>query len=244
MIKKILAGLLSVILMVGILTVYLPADEANAASLCYSNYRQVSTKNFSFPFKLFYRIVKYPAMEVPADPGTTPEPGPGKEVEPTPQPEPKPEPTPVPEPKPEPEPAPEQPVPNEENGLNQYELKVVELVNVERQKNGLKELKIDPELAKVARLKSADMRDNNYFSHQSPTYGSPFEMMKQFGISYRTAGENIAAGQRTPEAVVRGWMNSSGHSANILNPNFTHIGVGYVEGGSYGTYSTQQFIGK
>ena len=120
----------------------------------------------------------------------------------------------------------------------------MELVNVERQKNGLKELKIDPELAKVARLKSADMRDNNYFSHQSPTYGSPFEMMKQFGISYRTAGENIAAGQRTPEAVVRGWMNSSGHSANILNPNFTHIGVGYVEGAAWHILTQHLLVSK
>jgi len=89
-----------------------------------------------------------------------------------------------------------------------------------------------------------DMRDKNYFSHQSPTYGSPFSMMKNFGISYRTAGENIAAGQQTPQEVVTAWMNSPGHRANILNKSFTHIGVGYAKGGSYGHYWTQMFIGK
>lgn len=85
------------------------------------------------------------------------------------------------------------------------------------------------------------MQRNKYFSHTSPTYGSPFDMMKKFGISFRTAGENIAMGQRTPEEVVNAWMNSSGHRQNILNPNFTHIGVGYVENGNYWT---QMFIGK
>ncbi|SPT92496.1 YkwD protein [Bacillus subtilis] len=85
------------------------------------------------------------------------------------------------------------------------------------------------------------MKDKNYFDHQSPTYGSPFDMMKSFGISYKTAGENIAKGQKTPEEVVKAWMNSEGHRKNILNPNFTHIGVGYVESGSIWT---QQFIGK
>jgi len=96
----------------------------------------------------------------------------------------------------------------------------------------------------MARDKSADMRDHHYFSHQSPTYGSPFDMMKKYGISYTTAGENIAAGQTTPEEVVQAWMNSEGHRANILNPNYTAIGVGYVKGGSYGSYWTQDFIGK
>jgi uncharacterized protein YkwD len=66
-------------------------------------------------------------------------------------------------------------------------------------------------------------------------------MMKQFGISYKAAGENIAMGQRTPEEVVTAWMNSPGHRANILNANFTHLGVGYVASGNYWT---QMFIGK
>ncbi|WP_425462721.1 CAP domain-containing protein [Melghirimyces algeriensis] len=132
----------------------------------------------------------------------------------------------------------------ETKSLSAFEKKVVELVNKERAKQGLRPLKSHVELSSVARKKSADMRDHNYFSHNSPTYGSPFDMMKRFGIKYRGAGENIAAGQATPEAVMKSWMNSSGHRANILNPDFTHIGVGYVKGGSYGCYWTQQFITK
>ncbi|SDK17439.1 CAP domain-containing protein [Sediminibacillus albus] len=125
--------------------------------------------------------------------------------------------------------------------LSEFEQQVVELTNDERSKQGLAPLQIDTELSKVAREKSADMARNGYFSHNSPTYGSPFDMMKQFGISYNTAGENIAKGQRTPEEVVNAWMNSEGHRENILNGNFTHIGVGYVKDGNVWT---QQFIGK
>ncbi|MBQ8551884.1 MAG: SafA/ExsA family spore coat assembly protein [Clostridia bacterium] len=122
-----------------------------------------------------------------------------------------------------------------------YESEVVRLVNVERAKNGLKPLTADWELSRVARYKSQDMRDNRYFSHTSPVYGSPFQMIKNFGISYRSAGENIAMGQATPQAVVNAWMNSSGHRANILNSSYTHIGVGYV---ADGRYWTQMFISK
>ncbi|MFC4025714.1 CAP domain-containing protein [Oceanobacillus longus] len=125
--------------------------------------------------------------------------------------------------------------------LNQFEQEVVELTNQERAKQGLSALQIDTELSKVAREKSNDMAVNNYFDHNSPTYGSPFDMMKSFGITYNTAGENIAQGQRTPAEVVEAWMNSEGHRANILNGNYTHIGVGYVE---QGNHWTQQFIGK
>ncbi len=125
--------------------------------------------------------------------------------------------------------------------LSQYEQQVVDLTNQERAKQGLPALKVDLALSKVAREKSLDMQKNNYFSHTSPTYGSPFDMMKKFGISYRAAGENIAKGQRTPQEVVNAWMNSSGHRQNILSKNFTHIGVGYV---AEGNYWTQQFIGK
>lgn len=128
--------------------------------------------------------------------------------------------------------------------LSQFEQKVVDLTNQERAKQGLAPLKIDTTLSKMARDKAQDMRDKNYFSHQSPTYGSPFDMMKKYGITYRAAGENIAAGQKTPEEVVNAWMNSEGHRANILNPNYTAIGVGYVQGGSYGSYWVQEFIGK
>ncbi|MEB9787583.1 CAP domain-containing protein, partial [Bacillus cereus] len=114
----------------------------------------------------------------------------------------------------------------EAKSLSEFEQRVVELTNAERAKQGLPALKIDTELSKVARIKSEDMQKNNYFDHNSPTYGSPFDMMKKFGISYTSAGENIAQGQRTPEEVVQAWMNSAGHRANILNNGFTHIGVG------------------
>ncbi|WP_082631736.1 SafA/ExsA family spore coat assembly protein [Cytobacillus praedii] len=121
---------------------------------------------------------------------------------------------------------------------------VVQLVNQERARYGLNPLKSNWELARVARYKSQDMIDRKYFDHNSPTYGTPFQMMKSFGISYRSAGENIAAGQSIPNEVVQAWMNSEGHRKNILSSTFTEIGVGYVKGGSYGHYWTQMFISK
>ncbi|WP_117169273.1 SafA/ExsA family spore coat assembly protein [Paraliobacillus sediminis] len=117
---------------------------------------------------------------------------------------------------------------------------VIQLTNQERAKNGLSALRPNWELSRVARYKSVDMLDKNYFSHTSPTYGSPFAMMENFGISYQRAAENIARGQRTPQEVVTAWMNSPGHRKNILG-DFTHIGVGYVEDGKYWT---QMFITK
>lgn len=125
---------------------------------------------------------------------------------------------------------------------SQFEQQVVDLVNQEREKQGLKSLTLNKKLSDVARTKSKDMMDKGYFDHNSPTYGSPFDMMKQFGIEYTTAGENIAKGQQSPEDVMNAWMNSDGHRKNILNPDFTEIGVGYVKGDT--TYWTQQFIGK
>jgi uncharacterized YkwD family protein/spore coat assembly protein SafA len=126
--------------------------------------------------------------------------------------------------------------------VKSIEAQVIRLVNQERVKQGLKPLKANWELSRVARFKSSDMRDRNYFSHTSPTYGSPFEMIKAFGIRYRASGENIAAGQSTASEVMKGWMNSPGHRQNILNANFTEIGVGYSQGGSYRHYWTQMFI--
>jgi len=120
---------------------------------------------------------------------------------------------------------------------------VLNLVNKERQKQNLSPLKLDSELTKVAQLKSEDMKNKNYFDHTSPTYGSPFDMMKKFGINYKYAGENIAKGQKTAEAVVNAWMNSEGHRKNILNKNFTDMGLGYLKSGST-TYWTQMFIQK
>ena len=132
-------------------------------------------------------------------------------------------------------------IPTLDSTVTNYEQEVIRLVNQIRTENGLKPLTYDWELARVARYKSQDMKDNKYFSHTSPVYGSPFQMIKNFGISFRSAGENIAKGYATPQAVVNGWMNSSGHRANTLNSSYTHIGVGYVSGGNYWT---QMFISK
>ena len=128
-----------------------------------------------------------------------------------------------------------------ENEQASVEQEVLRLVNVERAKEGLSPLTMDWELSRVAKYKSQDMHDKNYFSHTSPTYGSPFDMMKQFGISYKAAGENIAKGQKSAAQVVDAWMNSSGHRANIMSTSYTHMGVGYVADGNYWT---QMFIKK
>lgn len=130
-------------------------------------------------------------------------------------------------------------IPAEDSAVLSFEQEVIRLVNKARSENGLKPLEYDWELSRVARYKSRDMKDNGYFSHTSPVYGSPFQMMKSFGINYKSAGENIARGQSTPEEVMNSWMNSSGHRANILNASFTKIGVGYVADGKYWT---QMFI--
>ncbi|MGG4131535.1 CAP domain-containing protein [Paenibacillus sp. PvP094] len=126
-----------------------------------------------------------------------------------------------------------------ESAQSDFAAQVVKLVNAERAKAGLSALASDALLDKVALAKAKDMSNNNYFDHQSPTYGSPFDMMKQFGVTYSYAGENIAKGQKTPQEVVTAWMNSEGHRANILSKNFTQIGVGYYNG-----YWAQEFIGK
>jgi uncharacterized YkwD family protein len=128
-------------------------------------------------------------------------------------------------------------------GLSAEEQKMVNLVNEARKQNGLPALAVDLELSKVARVKSQDMVTHNYFSHQSPTYGSPFDMMKKFGINYTAAGENIACNQEVT-AAHQALMNSQGHRENILSTNFTHIGVGIVEGGKCGKMFTQLFIKK
>ncbi|HBF0592132.1 TPA: sporulation protein [Clostridioides difficile] len=124
-----------------------------------------------------------------------------------------------------------------------YQKEVVDLVNIERAKAGLNPLTLDSSISNVATKKSQDMIDNNYFSHNSPTYGSPFDMLKKFGISYKTAGENIAMGQKTPKEVVNAWMNSEGHRKNIMNPNFSKIGVGVAQKSGGSIYWTQIFVG-
>jgi uncharacterized YkwD family protein len=117
---------------------------------------------------------------------------------------------------------------------------MLELVNQERAKAGVPALQAHQKLTEVARLKSADMVKLNYFAHQSPTYGSPFDMMRSFGISYTMAGENLAMAASVDRAHTA-LMNSSGHRANILNANYTHLGIGMVQG-SRNHYYTQMFI--
>ncbi|MGD9568395.1 MAG: CAP domain-containing protein [Sedimentibacter sp.] len=180
-------------------------------------------------------VVQKPAVTQPAP--VKPAPAPAK---PAPAPA-KPAPAPAPAkqaPAPAPVPA---PVESTNTAVSSYEQKVVELVNVERTKAGLPALKLDTAMSDIARMKSKDMADNNYFAHQSPTYGSAGDMLTKFGIRWSAWGENLASGQRTPEAVVTAWMNSSGHRANIMSTNFSRIGVGYVTNANGTPYWTQMF---
>lgn len=175
-----------------------------------------------------------PAPEKPAETPTPVQPAPEKPAEtPTPvQPAPQ---------KPVETPTPVTPVQTPDASISAVEQEVVNLTNAERKKAGLAPFQTDSKLMDSARAKSTDMATKKYFSHTSPTYGSPFDQMKQFGITYKSAGENIASGQRSAEEVVKAWMDSPGHRANILNASFTHIGVGFDKNGNYWT---QQFIGK
>lgn len=127
--------------------------------------------------------------------------------------------------------------------MNVDEKEVFDLINKQRANNGLQALKIDNEVQKVARIKAQDMVDNNYFAHESPTYGTPFQMLKSFKISYKIAGENIAANSSNSGAV-NAWMNSSGHKANILNSSYNYTGIGVVSSKKYGKMYVQMFIGK
>ncbi len=127
--------------------------------------------------------------------------------------------------------------------LNSDEQEVFNLINKQRTNQGIPALKIDNEVSRVARIKAQDMVSSNYFSHNSPTYGSPFDMLKSFKISYQAAAENIAANSSNSGAV-NAWMNSSGHRTNILNSNYTYTGIGVVSSPVYGKMYVQMFIKK
>lgn len=127
--------------------------------------------------------------------------------------------------------------------LSSDEKEVFDLINKQRTNNGLSALKMDSEALNVARIKAQDMVDNNYFSHNSPIYGSPFDMLKSFKVTYKTAGENIA-GNSSNSGAVNAWMNSSGHKANILNSSFNYTGIGVVKSSKYGKIYVQIFLGK
>ncbi|MEL4105387.1 SafA/ExsA family spore coat assembly protein [Oscillospiraceae bacterium WX1] len=122
------------------------------------------------------------------------------------------------------------------------EQQVIDLVNRNRVSAGLAPLAANWELSRVARYKSQDMINKGYFGHTSPTYGSPFKMMEEFGIHFTAAGENIAYGQRSPQEVMNAWMNSPGHRANIMSPIYNQIGVGVAKASNGTFYWTQEFI--
>jgi uncharacterized YkwD family protein/spore coat assembly protein SafA len=133
-------------------------------------------------------------------------------------------------------------IPSGTNDIRLLEEEVIRLVNVERSRVGLPALVENNEVSRVARIKSNDFVKNNYFSHNSPTYGSPFDMLRSFGVNFTAAAENIASGQRTASEVMNFWMNSSGHRANILNPTYNQIGVGVARDNNGKVFWTQMFI--
>jgi len=120
---------------------------------------------------------------------------------------------------------------------------LLDLVNKARVEAGVTTLSFDKTLLETARLKAQDMAENNYFSHQSPTYGSPFDMMRSYDLEFKAAGENIA-GNETVEGAFEAWMSSDGHKKNILNNNFNYVGIGVATSKTYGKILVQQFIGK
>ena len=217
--------------------------------------KSVTTRNTTWFYKFFsHSRIVWSTVAIPQPkPIPTPLPAPTPKPLPTPTPKPVPVPTPTPKPvpvhvpaptpKPVPTPAPAPtPTPAPVQGLTADEQTMFNLVNSERTAQGLKPLQIDMRLVKLARMKSQDMIDKNYFDHTSPTYGTPFEMMHNYGVTYNYAGENLA-GNSTTNAAHTALMNSPGHRANILNVNYTHIGIGIVDGGRYGKMFTQEFIG-
>ena len=124
-----------------------------------------------------------------------------------------------------------------------FENEVVNLINQERANAGVAPLTVHSSLTSAARSHSQDMICNGFFDHNSPTTGSAFDRILAHGYSYSWAGENIIAGYLTPAYSVAWWMNSQAHKDNILNPNFTNIGIGYAysDESHYGTYVTANF---
>ncbi len=118
---------------------------------------------------------------------------------------------------------------------------MVDMINQERIAAGVNPVQVDLRLASVGRAKANDMKVNNYFSHTSPTYGSPWAMMQQVGLTVKWAGENIS-GNKSVSGSMAALMLSPGHKANILDPRFTHVGVGIAYGSAYGNLYVQEFM--
>lgn len=130
-------------------------------------------------------------------------------------------------------------VPDTNQSISQYAKQVATLVNEERAKVGLAPLTLDVTISKAATTRSKEIQTS--FSHTRPNGSSFSTVLKENGISYKGSGENIAWGQKTPKEVMKAWMNSDGHRANILNKNYTKIGVGYVQNSAGTAYWTQLF---
>lgn len=127
--------------------------------------------------------------------------------------------------------------------LSAEEKEMVQLVNQERTSRGLAPYQVDMQLVKVARVKAQEMVSKGYFSHTSPTYGSPFQMMDTFGIRYLAAAENIAQNYSVSSAHQM-FMNSSGHKANIMSPTYDYVAIAVVNGGPHGKTFVQMFLKK
>lgn len=127
--------------------------------------------------------------------------------------------------------------------LTSDETELLSIINSERQKNNLPNLEIDEELQNVAKLKATDIAQNNYFSHISPTYGTPFEMLKSHNISYKTASENIA-GNSSIKSAFDAWISSDSHKENILSNDYNYTGIAVVDSIAYGKIIVELFVGK
>lgn len=124
--------------------------------------------------------------------------------------------------------------------VSMQEQKMLNLLNQDRKNNGLAPLTMDPELSRIARIKSEDMRDHRYFAHQSPTWGSVRDMLRRFGYAFNAAGENIAH-HATVDKAQAAFMSSSGHRANILSAAWTKVGIGVCYDAQGFIYATQIF---
>ena len=130
-------------------------------------------------------------------------------------------------------------IPDTDTESASFVRQVVNLVNQERAKAGLSPVTADTSIQAAAQVRAKEIEKS--FSHTRPDGSSFSTALTQQGVTYRGSGENIAWGQKTPEQVMNGWMNSDGHRANILNKNFTKIGVGYHQNASGTNYWTQLF---
>lgn len=217
-------------------TVYTPGSTGTTYRYSTGTSYFVNTGNGNTTRYYYYTPSSGSGTYVPPTQKPAPAPAPAPTPAPKPAPQPAPAPTPAPKPTPTPAPAPA-------SGMTSGESQMFNLVNQERSKSGLRSLTADLQLVDLARKKSKDMIDHNYFGHTSPTYGSPFDMMRKAGVSYFYAGENLAANS-TVAGAHTALMNSPGHRANILNPNYTHVGIGILSSSKYPVMATQMFVGR